>query len=412
MLTDKDNFKGSQTSLKNLSACIIIFHPFPEVKGGEERFLKYFSDFLENRNIRFTIISSITRSDNPHVIGVGIRPFRLPLVGLTPYSLLFSLIAGMRIILMNKHRSFSLIHSIDTGYSGLAGLFASKVLGLKFIVHSHCCRARALGLIVLLRSGMTKHFISPYERFESFIDKIVSRNADLVMVVSNEIKQYISHLRVPSEKIVTIPMGIKTSCFESEPKDRKEVRCELGIPESAFVIGYIGRIETPNKRLDTLVKAFSIIRNRTYMNSYLLIVGNSDHKKLENRVKKMGISSVILTGFRKDIGRMLAALDVFVLPSLSEGCPFSLLEAMAAGKAIATSDIPSLREIVENGKEALLFDPKDVSALVRALSRLYHERDLREKLGEKAKKKVRQYEKDSVLKKILVIYEKTVSAHI
>jgi glycosyltransferase involved in cell wall biosynthesis len=85
---------------------------------------------------------------------------------------------------------------------------------------------------------------------------------------------------------------------------------------------------------------------------------------------------------------------------------------MAAGKAIAASDIPSIREIVENGKEAILFGPKEVGALVHALSRLCLSRNLREKLGEKAKEKVIQYGTDSVLKKTLVIYEKTVSGDV
>jgi glycosyltransferase involved in cell wall biosynthesis len=397
---------GNDMTLKDLSVCIVICHPYPETKGGEERFLKHFSNFLEDSHINYTIVSSIPKCNTPNIFGVGISPFRLPLVGFTPYFLLFSFIAGMRIILMNKHRSFSLIHSIDTGYSGLAGLYASKILGLKFIAHSHCCRASALRLIVLLRNGIAKHFISPFSKFESSIDELVSRNADHLIVVNKEIKQYISNLGVPFEKISVIPMGIESSCFKLGPKDREEVRQEFGIPENAFVIGYIGRIETPNKRVHTLIEAFSIFNHRTCTNSYLMIVGNGNHNKYDDKVKKMGVTSLIFTGFRQDVERMLAALDVFVLPSLSEGCPFSLLEAMAAEKTIAASDIPSIREIVENGKEALLFDPKDVNTLEKALSRLYDESDLRIKLAKEARNKVRHYEKNHILTRILEIYEK------
>lgn len=399
-----DNFIRKQTKRGTLSVCFIIFHPFPEVEGGEERFLKYFSDFLENRNIRFTIVSSITRSNNHHIVGIGVRKFRLPLLGFTPYSLLFSLIAGMRIVLMNKNRSFSLIHSIDTGYSGLAGLFASKILGLKFIVHSHCCRARALRLIVLLRRGITSRFVFAYEKFERFIDILVSRNADLVIAVSKEIKQYISFLGVSPKKIVVVPVGLNASFFDPKVKDRGDIRRELGIPENAFVIGYVGRIETPNKNVDSLVKAFSLLTNRGDINAHLLIVGNGGHKKLQNMVRKMGLSSVILTGFRSDVRRVLAALDVFVLPSFSEGCPFSLLEAMAAGKAIVASDIPSIRQIVEDGEDGLLFDPNDVRMLAQFLSRLYYEQEYREDLGKNAKKNVRRYDLNVVANKILKIY--------
>lgn len=339
-----------------------------------------------------------------HIFGVGIKSFALPLLGLTPYSLLFSFIALMRIISLNKHRSFSLIHSIDTGYAGLAGLLASKILRIKFLVHSHCSRAPLLKSILLLRCGIVKYFIPPYEKFETYIDKIVSRNADLVITVSNEIGDYIYSLGVPSKKIVTIPMGINASSFELKLEDREEVRCELGIPRNAFVIGYIGRIDTPSKRVDTLVRAFSAIRAKGCVNSFLVIVGNDVHGRLENRVKNMGVKSVILTGYRKDVERILATLDVFVLPSLSEGCPFSLLEAMAGGKAIVASDIPSIRDVVEDGKEALLFNPREVNALVSALSRLCNNEDFRQTLGENARKKVFQYEEETVLSKIAEIY--------
>jgi len=393
------------TDYGNFSVCLVIFHPFPEIKGGEERFLKNFADFLGNRNVSFSIVSSIPRSKNMHVFGVGIKPFRLPLLGLTPYSLIFSFIAGIRIICLNKHRSFSLIHSIDTGYAGLAGLIASKILGIKFIAHSHCSRAPLLTSILLLRWSIAKYFISPYEKFETFIDKIVSRNADLVITVSKEIGEYIYSLGVPSKKIVTIPMGINASSFELKLKDREEVRCELGIPRTAFVIGYIGRIDTPSKRVDTLVRAFSAIRAKGCVNSFLVIVGNDVHGRLENRVKNIGVTSVILTGFRKDVEKILAALDVFVLPSVSEGCPFSLLEAMAGGKAIVASDIPSIRDVVEDGKEALLFNPREVNALVRALSRLCNNEDFRQTLGENARKKVLQYGEETVLCKIAEIYQ-------
>ena len=389
---------------RNFSVCLVIFHPFPEIKGGEERFLKNLADFLGNRNIRFSIVSSIPRSNNMNVFGVGIKPFRLPLLGELPYSLIFSFIAGVRIIRLNKYRSFSLIHSIDTGYAGLAGLIASKMLGIKFIVHSHCFRAPLLKSILLLRWSLAKYFVSPFERFQTFIDKIVSRNADLVLTVSNEIGDYIYSLGVPSKKIVTIPMGINASSFELKLEDREEVRCELGIPRNAFVIGYIGRIDTPSKRVDTLVRAFSAIRAKGCVNSFLVIVGNDVHGRLENRVKNMGVKSVILTGYRKDVERILATLDVFVLPSLSEGCPFSLLEAMAGGKAIVASDIPSIRDVVEDGKEALLFNPREVNALVSALSRLCNNEDFRQTLGENARKKVFQYEEETVLSKIAEIY--------
>lgn len=398
-----------QTGNEALSICLVIFHAFPEIGGGEERFLKYFSDFLKNKKIRFSIVSSIGRSNNPSVVGVGIRRFRLPLIGFTPYSLLFSVIAGIKIISMNKRRHFSLIHSMDTGYAGLAGLFANKILGLEFVVHSHCSRARLLKLILLLKRGFARYLVSPYEKFESSIDTFVSRNADVIIAVSNEIGHYIESLGVPREKIVVSPIGLDVTSFKPEMKDRREIRDELKISSDAFVLGYIGRIEITNKRIDVLVKAFSLFRNQADVNSCLLMVGNDGHKKLEKMVRRMKLSSVIVLGFRRDVKRILAGIDVFVLPSLSEGCPFSLLEAMAAEKAIIASDIPGIREVVEDGKEALLFDPKDVHMLEQAFLRLYYDRELSQRLGKNAKRKVRLYDIGVVSNKTIKIYREFMS---
>jgi len=387
-----------------LSVCLVTFHTFPEAEGGEERFLEYFSDFLAKKNIQFTIVSSTTKCDNQRIVGAGIKPFRLPFIGLTPYLLLFSVVASARIILMNKRRNFSLIHSMDIGYGGLAGLLASKILGLRFIAHSHCNRAPLLELTLLLRHDFTRHVASLYEKFESSIDKLVSRNADLILAVSNEIKSYISSLGVQSKKIVVNPIGINVTSFESKAKDGEEIRHEFGIPLKAFVVGYIGSL-VKSKGINTLIEAFALLQNRADLKLYLLIVGNGDRKKeIENMVRKMRLQSVIIPGFRKDVAKVLAAMNVFVLPSLSEGCPFSLLEAMAAGKAIIASNIVSIREIVEDEKEALLLNPKDVNTLEQAILRLYDDHELTDKLGRNAKKKACQYNMDVSFNKIVILY--------
>jgi glycosyltransferase involved in cell wall biosynthesis len=390
----------------SLSICLVTFHNFPEGKGGgEERFLENFSKFLADMDIQVTIVSSTTKSNNENIVGAGIRPFRLPFFGLTPYLLLFSVIASMRIISLNKRRNFSLIHSIDIGYGGLAGLFASRILGLPLIVHSMCKRPYLLKLTLLMRDGFTRHVAYLYEKFEVSIDELISRNANLILAVSNEIKSYISSLGVPSEKIVVSPVGVNAAAFEPKPKDREELFHEFGLPLNAFVIGYVGSL-VKAKGIDVLLRAFSLLQNRVAsMNLYLLMVGNGDHKKeIENMVKEMRLQSVIVPGFREDLPKVLAAMDVFVLPSLSEGCPFSLLEAMAAGKAIIASNIPSIREIVEEEKEALLVNPQDANMLEKAILRLNDNRELIENLGRNAQKKVRRYDMDLSFSQIVRLY--------
>ena len=114
---------------------------------------------------------------------------------------------------------------------------------------------------------------------------------------------------------------------------------------------------------------------------------------------------VVFTGFRQDVNRLLSALDVFVLPSYTEGCPTALLEAMASGKAIIASNIPSVKDIVRDGKEAILVNPYDAEELKQAILRLYTSSSLRTELGHRAEKRAEAYSIYEICRRILKLYE-------
>ena len=385
-----------------LRVCLVTFKTLQKVDGGIERFLEYFSDFLSNEGIRFTMVS-------PPVF--GIKPFKLPLLGFTLYSPIFSLTAGIKIVLINRSHDFSLIHSIECGYGGLAGLIASKVLKKPFIVHAHCIRARLIPFSLSQVSDFPKSLISLYEKYQNFIDKLVFKGADVIIAVSNEVKRHILSLGISPAKVIIKPMGISIKSFKPKPMDRREIRDEFRIPSKGFVIGYIGRLD-PCKGLNTLIEACSLLKKKPgFEKLRLLIVGDGNREekdRLDDIVRVKSVSSVIFTGFREDVARILSALDVFVLPSFFEGCPFSLLEAMAAGKAIVASDIPSIREIVHDQQEALLFKPGDINMLEKTLFRLCCDVDLREELGSNAERKANQYSCDSILSEITYLYSAVV----
>ena len=392
--------------LDSPSICIVTDNIFPDLKGGgEERFLNDFTNYLARKNISVTVISPARVTTTKKTSDVGINPFRLPFVGLTPFLLFFSVAAAVKIILLHKQRNFFLIHSMSTGYGGLAGLFASKILRLPFFAHSHCKRAHDLKLAILLRNSNARHVVSLYEGFESSIDLLVSKNADLVIAVSAEIRNYLTSLGVPSNRVTVNPVGLDADSFESKEKDREEGRQEFGILPNAFVIGYIGTLSTV-KGVPVLIKAFSLFQNRADLNLHLLLVGAGEQKKeMENMVGSMMLRNVTFAGFRKDVSKLLATMDVFVLPSFSEGCPYSLLEALAAGKAIIANDIPGIRALVQNEQDGILVRPNDHKMIVRAILRLYYDPHLREKLCENAKRKAKQYDMNVSFNRIVSFYD-------
>ena len=383
--------------------CLVTFHDFPEgQKGGEERFLETFCTFLTEKKVTVTVVSSASKRSG-QIFGVGIRRFRVPFLGLTPYLLFFSFMSVLKIVKLNKEYVFSLIHSTDTGYGGLAGLAASKILNLPFVVHSHCSRSKLLKATILLHPGHEKLVASIYQNFEATIDKLVTRNANKIITVNNEIKEYVNSLGVINDKIIVIPMGIDSTNFCPECNSRDEVFKEFRIPNNAFVVGFVGSLIRA-KGVFSLVQAFSLFKNCSN-DSYLLLVGDGENiAELKDFITIKKIDSIILTGYRKDIAKLLAAMNIFVFLSISEGCPFSLLEAMAAGKPIIASNIPSIRELVQNGKEGLLVDPKNNGAVADLLSKLYSDKNLRGEIGMNAIKKAHLFQREKGFEKILSIY--------
>jgi glycosyltransferase involved in cell wall biosynthesis len=134
-----------------------------------------------------------------------------------------------------------------------------------------------------------------------------------------------------------------------------------------LTVGYVGRL-VPGKRVDVLIDAFAALR---LARKRLLIIGEGPQQEsLQRQAQARGVGAqVTFTGYREDRLQLLASLDVFVLPSESEGIPRCLLEAMAASVPVIASDIPGCRALVRHGETGELFAVGDVAGLAGALQR-------------------------------------------
>jgi glycosyltransferase involved in cell wall biosynthesis len=167
--------------------------------------------------------------------------------------------------------------------------------------------------------------------------------------------------------------------------DRADARDALGVPADALVIGCVGRlVELKNHRLlldqvPALAAMFPDVR--------VLLIGDGPMRaSLEDRARVLGIEAhVRFTGARDDVGRLLPALDVFALPSRTEGLSIALLEACAAALPVLASDVGGNPEIVRHGRTGLLFPSDDGAALRAALVQLLADRQLRASLGSAAR---------------------------
>lgn len=155
-----------------------------------------------------------------------------------------------------------------------------------------------------------------------------------------------------------------------------------------YTIGSIGRL-SEEKGYRYLIEAFYLMIQEG-VDAYLLIIGEgSERNFLEQLIEKLSLTDkILLPGYCPAAHDYLSYLDVFVLPSLTEGLPITLLEAMQARVPIVATRVGGVPEVLENGKDGLLVEPRDPEKLADAISRIYHDTKIGSKLTDCAYKKV------------------------
>ena len=180
----------------------------------------------------------------------------------------------------------------------------------------------------------------------------------------------------PREKIVIIPNGIDTEKFKPENQ---------GLPNTIF---WGGRFVS-GKGLEYLIKALKIIEKKHH-NFRLIMAGDGYlFHKIHNLVDDYGLSKNVIFEGRvphNEIPKFLNSASIYVLPSIREGMPYALLEAMACGRPVVASNIPGINDVITNGENGLLVPPCDPNALANAILRLIEDHALRRKLRRNARK--------------------------
>ncbi|MBL8188339.1 MAG: glycosyltransferase [Acidobacteria bacterium] len=201
--------------------------------------------------------------------------------------------------------------------------------------------------------------------------------------------------------MLVIPNGVELPRIDAA--DGSDVREELGIEPEEFVIGTVARLDK-NKDTLTLVRAFAeLVPIKPDAALKLLIVGDGDQRTtLEQFVRECGLNrSVIFAGMRRDVPRVLKAMNVFALSSLSEGMPMTVLEAMAARLPVVATAVGALPEMVEEGNTGFLVPVGDAKTMAERLLRLVVDRQLAKAFGEASRRKV---ERDFTLERTLQRY--------
>jgi len=229
---------------------------------------------------------------------------------------------------------------------------------------------------------LSAHQGSFFSRFINYtLSALISRKkADLVIAVSEEEKKIVNEKGLPESKIRVIYNGYDGSegdDFDTINNIKKQYELER-----CMIIGNLGRLHR-TKRLDILIKAFARVKKKVNNNIKLLLIGDGPEKnRLERISHRCNVENdVIFTGFIKRGDLILKIMDIFVLPTSFEGCSNVLVEAMAKGLPIITTDIPSVKWMFEDAESVLLFEKNSVIDLENKIIKLIKNKALRDKIS-------------------------------
>ncbi|MCI0353852.1 MAG: glycosyltransferase [Acidobacteria bacterium] len=235
----------------------------------------------------------------------------------------------------------------------------------------------------------------------------VRRNAAAVTVVADTMRQRLLALGMPPQKMVRIYNGIDVAVFQSAAPGH--LRRELGVPADVPIVGTVANVRQ-SKGHDFFVRAARTVRERFAQARFVAVgeVPADRGEPLRQRVRELGLEDrFFFLGFRRDVPELLRDLDVFVLPSVSEGFPLVLLEAMASGRTVVATRSGGPEEVVEDGKTGLLVPAASTDALSAAIVRVLADRALAGELARNARALVEtRYSLQQMLHQYQLLYER------
>jgi glycosyltransferase involved in cell wall biosynthesis len=290
-----------------------------------------------------------------------------PLKGLGIFSILTAILGLYR---LSRRWNIKIIHSNagatrDTFYSALT----ARLMGIPFIWH-----------VRTIESG-------------GILDRILAFLSTKIIAISNAVKQRLYWIK-DSKKVEVIYNGVDLNEFRFGI-DGSQIRREFNISEKDILIGTVGQL-IPWKGHRYLLEAAKIVKERASNIKFLIVgdevpEGSGYRKELEGFSLKLGLKEdVIFTGFREDIPDVMAAIDIFVLPSINEPFGRVIIEAMAMGKPVVATNSGGVPEIVVDGEIGYIVPIKDAMALAERINELINNREKREEMGRAGRKRVEE----------------------
>jgi glycosyltransferase involved in cell wall biosynthesis len=287
------------------------------------------------------------------------------------------------------------------------------------ILHTHTAKAGFLGRAAALLAGRPRpivlhtfhgHVLEGYfgaAKTALFrdLERRLAAASDRVIAVSDATADDLVRLGVADRnRIEVIRLGLDLEPIRTTSPDAGgALRAELGLGAHDLLVVSLGRL-VPIKRLDVLLDAFRLALDAGFEGTLAIIGDGELRADLEARVLELDLlGAVRFTGFREDLGAVLAAADVVVLTSDNEGTPVSLIEAAAAGVPAVATRVGGVAEVVDE-QTGILVEPGDPAAVAAALTRLGAEPQLRERMAASARERSHRWDSERLIADIDELY--------
>lgn len=237
------------------------------------------------------------------------------------------------------------------------------------------------------------------------VEKFLSRFTDGLITINQEDFQRAQKFH--AGKTVLIPgVGIDLDKFQKKEPTRQEIRNKLGIPESKIILMSVGEL---TKRKNHMVMIEALARLKEYDILYVICGDGPLKAQLRAKAEELGVRDRLkLLGFRKDIAELHKAADIFVFPSLQEGLPVALMEAMASGLPIVASKIRGNEDLISNNQGGYLVNPTDSEQVAKAIEKMIQNPKKREKMEKRNLEIITKYGQETVLQKMDEFFDEIV----
>jgi len=246
---------------------------------------------------------------------------------------------------------------------------------------------------------------------ELAVDRYLARWTDRVVGNSRAVVDFYRQVGIPADRLTMIRSGIGDEGDASTAPDRAGVRAEFGWPDDAPLLLFAGRL-APQKGVDDLLSAIDLIQYGLPGLRALIVGDGPLRAQLEATARAFRLDAMVrFAGHRDDVPRLLAASDLLVLPSLYEGLPNVVLEAMRLARPVVATAAPGTTEVVDDGRTGLLVPVRDPPALAQAIRTVIHDPELARRLGDAGRARVAaEFRLDAMIGQFAALYEELARA--